>query len=77
VAAVGSRPFEISVQLNSAFLYDAIALAEHDDAGLPVLDLTLGDVGEAHDSEDVTSFPWKAAAPLRTIWPEPGSPGMA
>ena len=46
----------VSVRLNSAFLHDAIALAEHDDAGLPVLDLMFGDVGEAHDGEDVTSF---------------------
>jgi hypothetical protein len=53
----GSCPFDtVSVRLNSAFLHDAIALAEHDDAGLPVLDLTFGDVGEAHDGEDVTSF---------------------
>ena len=52
-----SRRFDrVSVRLNSAFLYDAIALAEHDDAGLPVLDLMFGDVGEAHDGEDVTSF---------------------
>lgn len=53
----GSCPFDtVSVRLNSAFLHDAIALAEHDDAGLPVLDLMFGDVGEAHDGEDVTSF---------------------
>jgi hypothetical protein len=26
----------VSVRLNSAFVHDAIALAEHDDAGLPV-----------------------------------------
>src|SRR3954468_17295587 len=45
-----------SVRLNSAFLHDAIALAEHDDAGLPVLNLISGDVGEAHEGEDVTSF---------------------
>ena len=52
-----SCPFDtVSVRLNSAFLHDAIALAEHDDAGLPVLDLIFGDVGEAHDREDVTSF---------------------
>ena len=52
-----SCPFDtVSVRLNSAFLHDAIALAEHDDAGLPVLDLMFGDVGEAHDGEDVTSF---------------------
>src|SRR5258708_268892 len=38
------------------FLHDAIALAEHNDAGLPVLDLMFGDVGETHDGEDVTSF---------------------
>ena len=44
----GSCPFDsVSVRLNSAFLQDAIALAEHDDAGLPVLDLMFGDVGEA------------------------------
>src|SRR5438477_10407571 len=79
VATVSSCPFDdsVSVRLNSAFLHDAIALAEHDDTGLPVLDLTFGDVGEAHDGKDVIAFPWKAAAPLRTIWPEPGSPGMA
>ena len=52
-----SCPFDtVSVRLDSAFLHDAIALAEHDDAGLPVLDLMFGDVGEAHDGEDVTSF---------------------
>ena len=52
-----SCPFDtVSVRLNSAFLHDAIALAEHDDAGLPVLDLMFGDIGEAHDGEDVTSF---------------------
>jgi len=52
-----SCPFDtVSVRLNSAFLHDAIALAEHDDAGLPVLDLMFGDVGEAHDGEDVPSF---------------------
>ena len=52
-----SCPFDaVSVRLNSAFLHDAIALAEHDDAGLPVLDLMFGEVGEAHDGEDVTSF---------------------
>ena len=57
VVTVGSWPFDtVSVRLNSAFLHDAIALAEHDDAGLPVLDLMFGDVGEAHDGEDVTSF---------------------
>jgi len=57
VATLGSCPFDsVSVRLNSAFLHDAIALAEHDDAGLPVLDLMFGDVGEAHDGEDVTSF---------------------
>ena len=38
------------------FVRDAIALAEHDDAGLPVFDLMFGDVGEAHNGEDVTSF---------------------
>jgi hypothetical protein len=48
-------PF-FSVRLNSAFLHDAIALAEHDDAGLPVFDLMFGKVGEAHDGKDVTSF---------------------
>jgi hypothetical protein len=46
----------LSVPLNSALLHDAIALSEHDDAGLPVLDLMFGDLGEAHDGEDVTSF---------------------
>jgi hypothetical protein len=46
----------ISVRLHSAFLHDAIALAEHDDAGVPALDLMFGDVGEAHDGEDVISF---------------------
>src|SRR6266404_5932405 len=46
----------VSVRLNSAFVQDAIALAEHDDAGLPVLDLMFGDMGEAHDGKDVTSF---------------------
>src|SRR6266404_6424525 len=52
-----SCPFNtVSVRLNSAFLHDAIALAEHDDAGLPVLDLMFGDMGEAHDGKDVTSF---------------------
>jgi len=57
VATVGLCPFDtVSVRLNSAFLHDAIALAEHDDAGLPVLDLMFGDVGEAHDGEDVPSF---------------------
>jgi hypothetical protein len=45
-----------SDRLNSAFLYDAIALAEHDDAGLPVLDLMFGDVGKAHDGKDVPSL---------------------
>ena len=46
-----SCPFDsVSVRLNSAFLHDAIALAEHDDAGLPVLDLMFGDVGEAHSA---------------------------
>ena len=45
-----------AVSVFSAFLHDAIALAEHDDAGRPVLDLMFGDVGEAHDGEDVTSF---------------------
>ena len=33
-----------------------IALAEYDDARLPVFDLMFGDVGEAHDGENVTSF---------------------
>ena len=57
VATVGSCLFDtVPVRLNSAFLHDAIALAEHDDAGLPVLDLMFGDVGEAHDGEDVTFF---------------------
>lgn len=42
----------LAVLLNSAFVHDAIALAEHDDAGLPVLGLMFGDVGEAHDGED-------------------------
>src|SRR5258708_30287666 len=57
VATVGSCPFDtVSVRLNSAFLHDAIALAEHDDARLPVLDLMFGDIGEAHDGEDVPSF---------------------
>ncbi len=52
-----SCPFNtVSVRLNSAFLHDAIALVEHDDAGLPVLDLMFGDIGEAHDGEDVASF---------------------
>ena len=46
----------VLVRLNSAFVHDAIALAEHNDAGLPVLDVMFGDVGEAHDGEDVTSF---------------------
>jgi hypothetical protein len=56
VATVGSCGFgTILVQLNSAFFHDAIALAEHDDAGFPVFDLMFGDVGEAHDGEDVTS----------------------
>src|SRR2546430_15485534 len=57
MTTVGSCPFDTSVRLNSAFLHDAIALAEHDDAGLPVLDLMFGDVGEAHDGKDVISFP--------------------
>ena len=58
MATVGSCPFDtVSVRLNSAFLHDAIALAEHDDAGLPVFDLMFGDVGEAHDGKDVISFP--------------------
>jgi hypothetical protein len=57
VATVRSCPFEtVSVRLNSAFLHDAIALAEHDDVGLPVLDLMFGDMSEADDGEDVTSF---------------------
>src|SRR5438477_12839240 len=58
VATVSSCPFDdsVSVRLNSAFPHDAIALAEHDDAGLPVLDLMFGNVGEAHDGEDVPSF---------------------
>jgi len=57
VAAICFVPFDtVSIRLNSAFLHDAIALAEHDDAGLPVLDLMFGDVGEAHDGEDVPSF---------------------
>ena len=73
-----SCPFDtVSVRLNSAFLDDAIALAEHDDAGLPVLDLMFGDVGKLMMVRTSPLFPWKAAAPLRTIWPEPGSPGMA
>src|SRR5216684_1655437 len=45
-----------AVSVFSAFVHDAIALAEHDDAGLPVLDLMFGDVGEAHDGEGVPSF---------------------
>ena len=57
VAIVGSGRFDtVSVQLNSAFLHDAIVLAEHDDAGFPVFDLLFGDVGEAHDREDIASF---------------------
>jgi hypothetical protein len=57
VATVGSCHFvTVSVRLNSPFLQNAIALAERDDAGPPVLDLMFGDVGEAHDGEDVTSF---------------------
>ena len=48
VAAICFVPFDtVSIRLNSAFLHDAIALAEHDDAGLPLLDLMFGDVGEA------------------------------
>ena len=53
---VSCRFDRVSVRLNSAFLHDAIALAKHDDAGFPVLDLMFGNVGEAHDGEDVTSF---------------------
>ena len=45
-----------AVSVFSAFFHDAIALAEHDDAGLLVFDLMFGDVGEAHDGEDVTFF---------------------
>jgi hypothetical protein len=57
VATFGSCPFDtVSVRSNSAFLHDSIALAEHDDAGLPVLDLVFGDIGEAHDGEEVTFF---------------------
>ena len=53
----GSCPVDtVSVRLNSALLHDPIALAEHDDARLPALHLMFGDVGEAHDGEDVTSF---------------------
>src|SRR4051812_15584615 len=53
---VSCRFDRVSVRLSSAFLHDAIALAEHDDAGLPLLDLMFGDLSEAHDGEDVTSF---------------------
>ena len=45
-----------SVRSNSAFLNYAVALAQHNDAGFPALDFTFGDIGEAHDGEDVTSF---------------------
>ena len=59
---ITSRRFDsVSVRLNSTFLHDPIALAKHDDAGLPVFDLTFGDVGEAHDGEDVTSFSLEAS----------------
>ena len=57
MSTVGSCRFEqFQLRLNSALVHDAIALAEHDDARFPVLDLMFGDVGEAHDGEDVTSF---------------------
>ena len=58
MATVGSCPFDsVSVRLNSAFLHDAIALAEHDDAGIPVLDLMFGDVDEAHAVRTSPLFP--------------------
>ena len=63
--------------VHSAFVHNAIALAEHDDAGLPPLDPSFADMGETHNRKQVALFPWKAAAPLSTIWPEPGSLGMA
>ena len=78
VAAICFVPFDtVSIRLNSAFFHDAIALAEHDNAGLPVSDLMFGDVGETHDGEDVTSFSLEGSCAVETIWPEPGSPGMA
>ena len=39
---VSCRFDRVSVRLNSAFLHDAIALAEHDDAGLQCRTLCLG-----------------------------------
>ena len=68
MATVGSRPFDtVSVRLNSAFLHDAIALAEHDDAGLPVLDLMFGDMGEAHDGEDDFRLPYYCTGCARKV----------
>ena len=75
MATVGSCPFDtVSVPLNSAPLHDAIALAEHDDAGLPVLDFMLGDVGEAHNGEDVTSLSLEGG---RAVEDDPARTGIA
>src|SRR6266404_6584818 len=72
----GSCPFDtVSVRLNSAFLHDAIALAEHDDAGLPMLDLMFGNVGEAHDGEDVTFFSLERSRAVEDDLARTGIPG--
>ena len=67
----------VSLRLNSAFLHDAIALAEHDDAGLPVFDLMFGDVGEAHDGEDVTCFSLEGSRAVEDDLARTGIAGMA
>ena len=45
--------------------------------GLPVLDLMFGDVGEAHDGEDVTCFSLEGSRAVEDDLARTGIAGMA